>query len=57
VAELIAEIIAGLDAVQELDFYVCTPGPLLQPVETVLTDNGVDLSHLRQEPVRQNQSG
>jgi CDP-4-dehydro-6-deoxyglucose reductase len=57
VAELIAEIIAGLDAVQELDFYVCTPGPLLQPVETVLTDNGVDISHLRQEPVRQNQSG
>ena len=55
VAELIAEVIAGLDAVQELDFYVCTPGPLLQPVETVLTDNGVDLLHLRQEPVRQNQ--
>jgi CDP-4-dehydro-6-deoxyglucose reductase len=56
VTELLTEIITDLDAVQELDFYVCTPGPLLEPVETVLTDNGVDLSRLRLEPVRQNQA-
>lgn len=56
VTELITEIIAELDALQELDFYVCTPGPLLESVETVLTDNGGDLSRLRLEPVRQNQS-
>jgi len=56
VTGLLAEIITNLDAVQELDFYVCTPDPLLEPVETVLTDNGVDLSHLRMEPIRQNQA-
>jgi CDP-4-dehydro-6-deoxyglucose reductase len=57
VTEVITEIIAELDALQELDFYVCTPGPLLESVETVLTDNGVDLSRLRLEPVRQNLPG
>jgi CDP-4-dehydro-6-deoxyglucose reductase len=56
VAEVLPEIIADLDAVQEFDFYVCTPGPLLESVASFLTDNGVNASRLRLEPIRQNQA-
>jgi CDP-4-dehydro-6-deoxyglucose reductase len=52
VADILPEIIADLDAIEELDFYVCTPGPLLETVETLLTDKGVSASRLRLEPVR-----
>jgi len=54
VAEVLPEIIADLDAVEELDFYVCAPGPLLESIESCLTGNGVPPSRLRLEPVRQN---
>jgi CDP-4-dehydro-6-deoxyglucose reductase len=57
VAELLPEIITGLDAVGELDFYVCAPDPLLETIASCLTDQGVATAHLRLEPVRQNQPG
>ncbi|MDX2457568.1 MAG: 2Fe-2S iron-sulfur cluster-binding protein, partial [Gammaproteobacteria bacterium] len=56
VPEVLPNIIADLDAIEELDFYVCTPGPLLETVETLLTDNGASAARLRLEPVRQNQA-
>jgi CDP-4-dehydro-6-deoxyglucose reductase len=52
VADVLPEIIADLGAVEKLDFYVCTPGPLLETVATFMTDNGVPASRLRLEPVR-----
>ncbi|HAJ91305.1 MAG TPA: ferredoxin [Gammaproteobacteria bacterium] len=57
VADVLAEIIADLDAIEELDFYVCTPGPILETVETALTNNGVSASRLQLEPVRESQTG
>ncbi len=54
VEDVLAEIFDDLDAIGELDFYVCAPGPLLETVESSLTDNGVNPVHLRLEPVRQN---
>jgi len=57
VAELLPEIISGLDAVGELDFYVCAPDPLLQTIASCLTNKGVATAHLRLEPVRENRPG
>jgi CDP-4-dehydro-6-deoxyglucose reductase len=57
VADLLAEIIAALDTVQELDFYVCTPAPLLGDMGALLAEGGVNAGHLRLEPVRENQAG
>ncbi|MCK5383018.1 MAG: 2Fe-2S iron-sulfur cluster binding domain-containing protein [Gammaproteobacteria bacterium] len=57
VADLLAEIIAALDAVQELDFYVCAPAPLPGDIEALLAEGGVNAGHLRLEPVRENQAG
>jgi len=56
VTDLIPEIIAELEAVQELDFYVCAPAPLLESIEALLTAGGVNRGHLRLEPVRETQS-
>jgi len=56
VTDLIPEIIAQLDTVQELDFYVCAPAPLLENIEALLTAGGVNRGHLRLEPVRETQS-
>jgi CDP-4-dehydro-6-deoxyglucose reductase len=53
VADILPEIIADLGAAEELDFYACAPGPLLETVETALTDHGVPSSRLRLEPVRE----
>ncbi|MEN8204811.1 MAG: 2Fe-2S iron-sulfur cluster-binding protein [Pseudomonadota bacterium] len=55
VESLLPEIIADLDDVAELDFYACMPAPLLDPVETYLTDNGVLPKQLRLEQVRQSE--
>ena len=52
VESLLPNIIADLDEVATLDFYVCMPAPLLDPVETYLTDNGVLPKQLRREQVR-----
>ena len=52
VESLLPNIIADLDDVATLDFYVCMPAPLLDAVETYLTDNGVLPKQLRLEQVR-----
>ena len=52
VESLLPNIIADLDDVATLDFYVCMPAPLLDAVEPYLTDNGVLPKHLRLEQVR-----
>jgi len=52
VVDVLPEIIMDLDTVQELDFYVCSPAPLLKTFETILTDRGIPSGHLRLEPVR-----
>jgi len=52
VAELLPAVINNPGNVKDLDFYVCVPGPLLETVETFLTDNGVPKSQLRLEPIR-----
>lgn len=54
VEALLPGIIAGLDEVEELDFYACLPAPLLEPVESYLTGHGVERGQLRLERVRQN---
>jgi CDP-4-dehydro-6-deoxyglucose reductase len=56
VTDLIPEIVAELEALQELDFYVCAPAPLLENIETLLTASGVNRGHLQLEPVRETQS-
>ena len=56
VTDLLPEIVAALDAAQELDFYVCAPAPLLEIIETLLTAGGVNRGHLQLEPVRETQS-
>ena len=56
VEPLLPNIIADLDDIAALDFYVCMPAPLLDAVETFLTDNGVLPKQLRLEQVRQNES-
>ena len=55
--DLIPGIISGLDAPQELDFYVCAPAPLLESIEAQLTAGGVNRGHLRLEPVREMPTG
>ena len=52
IESLLPNIIADLDDVATLDFYVCMPAPLLDAVETYLTDNGVLPKQLRLEQVR-----
>jgi CDP-4-dehydro-6-deoxyglucose reductase len=52
VTDLLPDIIAELDAVQELDFYVCAPAPLLGSIEVLLNAGGIDKGHLRLEPIR-----
>jgi len=56
IESLLAKIIADLDDVAALDFYACLPAPLLDAVETYLTDNGVLPKQLRLEQVRQNEA-
>jgi CDP-4-dehydro-6-deoxyglucose reductase len=56
VESLLPKILADLENVGELDFYACMPAPLLDPVESYLTDNGVKAAQLRLEPLRQNVS-
>ena len=53
VESLLPKIIADLDNVAALDFYACMPAPLLEAVETYLTDNGILPKQLRLEHVRQ----
>ena len=52
VASLLPKIIADLGDVAVLDFYACMPEPLLETVETFLTENGVLPKQLRLEPIR-----
>jgi len=52
VETLLPDILASLDDIGNLDFYVCMPGVLLDGVETFLLANGVPASQLRLEPVR-----
>jgi CDP-4-dehydro-6-deoxyglucose reductase len=54
VDDLLPGILAGLGDIEELDFYACLPAPLLESVESYLTDNGVERGQLRLEPLRQN---
>jgi len=56
VEALLPTIMADLEDVAVLDFYVCMPAPLLNAVETYLTDNGVKAKQLRLEQVRWNKS-
>jgi CDP-4-dehydro-6-deoxyglucose reductase len=50
---LLPHIMTDLNAVAELDFYVCLPAPDLEPVEDYLTSHGVTRAQLRLEPLRQ----
>ncbi|MGB5606548.1 MAG: 2Fe-2S iron-sulfur cluster-binding protein [Gammaproteobacteria bacterium] len=52
VESLISELTEGLDEIDSLDFYACLPAPLLEPVETILHENGVKSSQLLLEPIR-----
>ena len=54
VESLLPQIVADLGDMANLDFYACTPAPLLEPVQQFLTANGVEAAQLRMEPVRQN---
>ena len=56
VESLLPGIIGDLVDVGNLDFYACLPAPLLDPVETILLENGVKSSQLRMEPIRQQTS-
>lgn len=56
VESLLPGIIGELGDVGSLDFYVCLPAPLLEPVETILLENGVKSSQLRMEPIRSSTS-
>jgi CDP-4-dehydro-6-deoxyglucose reductase len=53
---LLPDILDRLDDRQDLDFYACLPGPLLDSVETILLANGIPAQRLRLEPVRQGTS-
>jgi CDP-4-dehydro-6-deoxyglucose reductase len=52
VAALLPEITDGLEDLQNLDFYVCVPGALLQTVESHLLGQGIPAGHQRLEPLR-----
>jgi CDP-4-dehydro-6-deoxyglucose reductase len=52
VAELLPAIINNPGDVKNMDFYACVPEPLLETIETFLTDNGVPKPQLRLEPIR-----
>lgn len=54
VESLLPPIVADLSNIADLDVYACTPGPLIEPLQQYLTDNGVLSAQLRMEPVRQN---
>jgi CDP-4-dehydro-6-deoxyglucose reductase len=53
VEALLPEITAGLEDMENLDFYACVPGPLLASVESHILGKGVPPGHLQLEPVRQ----
>jgi CDP-4-dehydro-6-deoxyglucose reductase len=57
VADLLTEVMATRETLQELDFYVCAPATLLENIETLLVKSGVDKRHLRLEPLRETVSG
>ena len=57
VTDLLTEIMAMQDTLQELDFYVCAPASLLESIETLLTAGDVDKRHLRLEPLREAVTG
>ena len=57
VEALLPEITAGLEDIENLDFYICAPEPLLASVKSHLHDNGVPAGHLRLEPLRLDPAG
>ncbi len=53
VEALLPVILDRLDDVQDLDFYVCLPAPLLDTVENFLLQSGSPPQQIRLEPVHQ----
>jgi CDP-4-dehydro-6-deoxyglucose reductase len=49
---LLAEITAGLEDLQNLDFYACVPPAQLAAAQARLLEQGVLPGHLRLEPLR-----
>ena len=57
VEELLPEITAGLEDMQNLDFYACMPKPMLASVESHILGKGVPAGHLRLEPLQLESAG
>jgi CDP-4-dehydro-6-deoxyglucose reductase len=49
---LLPEVTGKLDSLDQYDYYVCMPEPLLDPVQSFLTTNGAPEKQVRVEPVR-----
>ncbi|MFV1973235.1 MAG: 2Fe-2S iron-sulfur cluster-binding protein [Thiohalobacterales bacterium] len=49
---LLPEITGKLGSLDQYDYYVCTPEPLLAPVQSFLTKNGAPESQVHVEPLR-----
>ncbi len=53
VANLLPEIIDGLEDAARLDYYACMPAPLIDQTESLLVGEGIPVRQIKTEPIRQ----